>query len=238
MFNIEKKNYSQTSGSLWQYCKEIPAAGDNGDIVDFNGANATNLFNSKTKITGTTDDNGRIDNVEIMVPLKYLSNFWRTLEMPLINCEVELILTWSSNFVIIYTDVANQVPTFTITETNLYVPVVTLSTQDNAKLLPQLKSGFKRTISWNKYLPKPEFLAENANLNHLIASIFQGVNRRFGLAFEDDAQRTSNKRYYIPNTETKDYNVMIDGKNIFDQPVKNDNVTYENMHKKCYWSRR
>ena len=225
MFNIEKKNYSQTSGSLWQYCKEIPAVGDNGDIVDFNGANATNLFNSKTKITGTTDDNGRIDNVEIMVPLKYLSNFWRTLEMPLINCEVELILTWSSNFVIIYTDVANQVPTFTITETNLYVPVVTLSTQDNAKLLPQLKSGFKRTISWNKYLPKPEFLAENANLNHLIASVFQGVNRRFGLAFEDDAQRTSNKRYYIPNTEIKDYNVMIDGKNIFDQPVKNDNVT-------------
>ena len=92
--------------------------------------------------------------------------------MPLINCEVELILTWSSNFVIIYTDVANQVPTFTITETNLYVPVVTLSTQDNAKLLPQLKSSFKRTISWNKYLSKPELLAQNANLNHLIEPSF------------------------------------------------------------------
>ena len=73
-----------------------------------------------------------------MVPLKYLSNFWRTLEMPLINCEVELILNWSANCVIIYTNVANQVPTFTITETNLYVPVVTLSTQDKAKLLPKL----------------------------------------------------------------------------------------------------
>ena len=84
--------------------------------------------------------------------------------MPLINCEIELILDWSANCVI-YTDVANQDPTFTITETNLYVPVVTLSTQDNAKLLPQLKSGFKRTISWNKYLPKPELLAQNANLN-------------------------------------------------------------------------
>ena len=82
-----------------------------------------------------------------MVPLKYLSNFWRTLEMPLINCEVELILTWSSGCVIIYTDGSNQAPTFAITETNLYVPVVTLSTQDNAKLLPQLKSGSKRTIS-------------------------------------------------------------------------------------------
>ena len=82
-----------------------------------------------------------------MVPLKYLSNFWRTTEMPLINCEVNLILTLSANFVIIYTKVANQGATFRITETNLYVPVVTLSTQDNAKLLPQLKSGFKRTVS-------------------------------------------------------------------------------------------
>ena len=77
-----------------------------------------------------------------MVPLKYFSNFWRTLEMPSVNCEIELILIWSGNCVIIYTDVNDQVPTFTIRETNLYVPVVTLSTQDNAKLLPQLKSGF------------------------------------------------------------------------------------------------
>ena len=158
---------------------------------------------------------------EIIVPLKYISNFWRTFEVPLINCEVNLILTWSANCVLIYTNVANQNPTFEITETKLYVPVVTLSTQDNAKLLPQLKSGFKRKISWNKYLAKPELLAQNANLNHLIEPSFQGVNRLFVLAFENDAQRTSNKRYYIPNVEIKDYNVMIDGKNLFDQPVKN-----------------
>ena len=190
MYNLieYRNNYSKTSGSLWQYCKEIPAVNNAGDIVDFNGANATDSFNFKTKITGQTADNnnngniaGRVD-VEIMVPLKYLSNFWRTLEMPLINCEVELILDWSANCVIIYTDVANQNPTFTITETNLYVPVVTLSTQDNAKLLPQLKSGFKRTISWNKYLAKPELLAQNVNLNHLIEPSFQGVNRLFVLA--------------------------------------------------------
>ena len=167
---------------------------NNSNIVDFDGANATDSFNFKTKITGHTNNDGIIDNVEIMVPLKYLSNFWRTLEMPLINCKVELILTWSANCVIIYINVANQVPTFTITETNLYVPVVTLSTQDNAKLLPQLKSGFKRTISWNKYLAKPELLAQNANLNHLIEPSFQGVNRLFVLAFENDAQRTSNKK--------------------------------------------
>ena len=76
--------------------------------------------------------------------------------MLLINCEVELILTWYVNCVIISTNVANENPTFAITERNLYVLVVILSTQDNAKLLPQLKSGFKRTISWNKYLAKPE----------------------------------------------------------------------------------
>ena len=94
-----------------------------------------------------------------------------------------------------------------------------LSTQDNSKLLPQLKNGLKRTISWNKYLVKPELLAWNANLNHLIEPSFQGVNRLFVLAFEDDAQ--SRKRYYIPNVEIKDCNVMTDGKNIFDQPINN-----------------
>ena len=90
-----------------------------------------------------------------------MENSWNAL----INCEIELILTWSRNCVILSTDIDDQIPTFTITETNLYVPVVTLSTQDNSKLLLQLKSGFKRTISWNKYLAKPELLAKNANLN-------------------------------------------------------------------------
>ena len=167
MYNLKEysDNYLKTSGGLWQYCQEITAVNNDGNIVDFNGANATDSFNFKTKITGQTNNDGRI-NVEIMVPLKYLGNFWRTLEIPLIDCEVELILTCSAGCVIIYTDVANQIPIFTITETNLYVPVVTLSTQDNAKLLPQLKSDFKRTISWNKYLPKPELLAWNTNLSH------------------------------------------------------------------------
>ena len=125
-----------------KYCKEIPAVDNNGDIVDFKGANATDSFNFETKITGQTDNNRKI-NVELMVPLKYLSNFWRTHEMPLINCEVELILTRSANCVIIYTDISNQDHAFELDETNLYVPVVTLSTQDNAKLLPQLKSVLK-----------------------------------------------------------------------------------------------
>ena len=151
--------------------------------------------------------------------------------MPLINCEVELILDWSANCIITSISVANQVPTFTITETNLYVPVVTLSTQDNSKLLPQLKNGFKRTITWNKYLAKPELLAQNANLNYLIEPSFQGVNRPFVLAFKDNAQRICNKKYHLPHLEIKDYNVMIDEKNFFDQPIKDDKVTYDNIRK-------
>ena len=137
-------------------------------------------------------------------------------------------MTWSVYCVIVYTNVANQGATFTITETKLYVPVITLSTQDNEKLLPQLKSGLKRTINWNIYLSKPELLAQNSNL---FEPCFQGVNRLFVLAFEDDAQRTSNEKYYLPNVEIKDYNVMIDRKNFFDQPIKNDKITYDSIRK-------
>ena len=109
--------------------------------------------------------------------------------------------------------------------------MVTLSTQDNAKLLQQLKSGFKRVINWNKYLPKPKLLAQNPNLNHLVEPSFHGVNRLFVLVFENDTQRTSTKGYYLPNVEIKDYNVMINGENLFDQPIKNNKVTYENIRK-------
>ena len=139
---------------------------------------------------------------------------------------VRLILFWLGlQTVILYTNVPNQIPTFTIptfTETKAYVPVVTLSIQDNAKLLPQLKSDFKRTLNWNKYMAKPELLRRNPNLNHLVEPSFQAVNRRFALAFEKDAQRKSSKIYYLPNVKIKDYNGMIDGETFFDRPMKNN----------------
>ena len=127
-----------------------------------------------------------------------------------------MILSWSRNCVIVSSNDANQNATFPITDTKLYVPVVTLSTQYNAKLLQQLKSGFKRVINSNKYLSKPELLAQNPNLNHLVEPNFQGVYRLFVLAFENDDQRTSSKGYYLPNVEIKDYNIMINGENVFD----------------------
>ena len=220
MYNLIEyiDNYAKTSGSLRQYFRDEPD--DNTEDSE--------SFKSKIKITGKTPRDDNEKDVEIMVPLKYLNNFWRTLEMPLINCEVNLILTWSSTCV---TTNYNGAGTFAITDAKLYVPVVTLSTQENNKFLQQLKSGFKRVINWNKYLSKRELLAQNPNLHHLIEPNFQGVNRLFVLAFENDDDRTSSDEYYLPTIEIKEYNIMINGENVFDQPIKNNKVTYENIRK-------
>ena len=133
MYNLIKysDNYSKTSGKSWQFYKD--------DLND-NLANSES-FKSKVKITEKTPNNGNTKDIEIIVPLKYLSSFWRTLEMPLINCEVNLILTLSKDCVITNSTGEGK---FAITETKLYVPVVTLSTKDNEKLLQRLKSDFKK----------------------------------------------------------------------------------------------
>ena len=117
-------DYSKTSGILFQYSRDVPVLDNNGATIDFTEANITDLFNLKVKLTGQTGDNGT-KNVEIMVPLKYLSNFWIILEMPLINCEITLDLNWSGNCVKVVTNIANQGATFSITDAKLYVPVVT-----------------------------------------------------------------------------------------------------------------
>ena len=143
-------------------------------------------FKSKVKITGNTPNNGNTKDVHITVRLKYLSNFWRTFEMPLINCEVNLILTWSKDCVITNSTGDRK---FAITETKLYVPVVTLSTKDSEKLLQQLKSGFKKAISWNKYESNIKTFTQNRYLNYLINPSFQGANRLHVLAFENENGR-------------------------------------------------
>ena len=148
--------------------------------------------------------------------------------MPLINCEVSLILTWPPSCVITN---SNGEGKFKITDTNLYVPVVTLSAGDNEKLLQQLTSRFKRVINWNKYLSRPALLAQNPNLNYLIDPSFQWVNRLSVLEFGNDAQRKVHSGYYLQNVEIKNYNVMINRVNFFDQPIKDNKVTYENIIK-------
>ena len=174
-----------------------------------------NFLEYKTSITGSTYnadakinnvEGNEIDNpaydanksgtekVEIVVPLKYLSNFWRTLDMRLINCETELVLTWFKNCVItrmekrVITntrrDNSPTSATFQITDTKLYVPVVTLLTENDKKLLEQLKSGFKRTIKLNKNRSQITVQNNNNNLNYLIDPTFTKVNRLFVLSFE------------------------------------------------------
>ena len=166
-----------------------------------------------------------------MVPLKYLSNFWRTLELLLINCQIALQLTCSKKSILAADYVANQVPKFKMTGTKFYVPVVTLSTQENINLLKQLEAGFERTINWNKYHSKKSSQAQNRYLNVLIDPIFQGVNRLSVLSFEGDDGRKSCKKYVLPTAEIKYYNVVIDGRNLFNQPIKNDLKTYDNIRK-------
>ena len=170
-------NYSKISGPLWQYYRDKR----NANLVD------SESLKSKIKIAGTTPADGNTKDVKIAVPLRYLSNFWTTLEITLINFEINLILTWSSTYAI--TNSTGAV-TFTITDTKLYVPVVTLLTQDSVKLLDQLKSEFKRTINWNKLSVKSFDRKTKPILDYLVDPSFQGVNRLFLLSFEGNAYQT------------------------------------------------
>ena len=184
-------NYLERSGSLWKYYIDKSIAA----IVNSESSK------SKLKITGKTPANSNTKDVEIAVPLKYQRNFCRTLEMPLIKCEVNLILTWSAYCVI---SSGTGTTKFDTTDTKLYVPLVTSSTEDNAKLLQQLKSLFKRTSNWNKYQSKVSVETSNQYLDWLIDPSFQGANRLFVLPFENSTGRAASKEYYLPKVEIKD----------------------------------
>ena len=145
-------NYSKKIWSIFQYCWGVMVVDNKGDVTDFTEAIVIDSFNLKEKLTGQTGDNGT-KNVEIMVPLKNMSDLWRTLGMVLVNCEVTLDLSWSESYVLVATNEA-QATKFSTADKKLYLPAVTLSTQDNAKVLERLKSGFKRKIDWNKYQTK------------------------------------------------------------------------------------
>ena len=136
--------------------------------------------------------------------------------MPLVNCETDLILTWSKKCVI---SSATGKIKLAITYLKLYVLDVTLSTEDNIKPFKQLESGFTRTINWNKYQSKLTEKTQDRFFNYLIDPTFQGGNR---LSFENRTDRTVHTRYYISKVEIKDYNIMKDGRNFFDQPIKNE----------------
>ena len=189
MYNLLEysKNYRKTTGSLWNYYRDEPS-----NPLSSNSES----FKYKTSITGKTpENNDLLTNVKLVIPLKYLSNFWRSLNIPLTNCEVELILTWSKNCVLADMTTRNAqdgnpaivAPSgakFKITDTKLYVPVVILSKENDTKLLEQSKSGFKRTIKWNKYRSQKTIQPQSNNLNSLIDPSFINFNRLFVLPFQ------------------------------------------------------
>ena len=151
MYNLLEysDNCQDSAGSLYQFKRDEPPD-DNANV-----ANNTTSLVYKSKLISRTDDNN-VNNVKLVVPLKYVSNFFRSLELPLVNCKIDLELTWHKDCVISSANAAaGQVVSFMITNTKLYVPVVTLSTKDNTNLTKQLNEGFKRTIYWNQYVSKP-----------------------------------------------------------------------------------
>ena len=208
------------------------------------------MYKSKL-ISGT--DNNNVNNVKLVVPLKYISNFFRSLEMLLVNCKIDLELTWHKDYLISSVNAAaGQVVSFMITNTKLYVPVVTLSTKDNNNLTKQLNDGFKRTIYWNQYVSKP-FTEQETNKTGItrlaLDAAFQGVNRLFVLALEDtradeaaDAPaprnlvanrviRNSYRKYFVPRVDITSFNVLTDGRNFYDEPINDSIRKYDEIRK-------
>ena len=181
--------------------------------------------------------------VEITVPLKHLGNFWNSLNMPLISCEVPLNLSWYETCVITSMEKrlvraaqggnpavyggSLESAAFKIKDCKLHVPVVTLSSENDKIHLEQLKTGFKRTIKWSKRRSEMSNQTKINNLNYLTDPTFTNVNRLFVLTFENEDDRTSFPKYYTPKVEIKDFNVLTDGKPCFEIPVKNKEEAYE-----------
>ena len=250
MYNLLEysKNYKKTTGSLWNYYRDEPSSTIGDNNITHSILNSESFdYKANFMENGVTHNNLTKNDVKVVVTLKHLSNFWRHLDIPLINCEVELILTWFKNCVLIDKSSreanygANPVvyeidnpenATFKITDVKLFVPVATLSKKYDIQLLEQLKSGFKRTIKWNKYRSQMSIQPQNNNLNYLIDPTFTSVNRLFVLSFprnNNTDSRYSFSNYYLPKVKVNDFNVLIDGKSFFDLPVKNDEEAYEKI---------
>ena len=225
-------NYQDSSATLYQYKRDEPPE-DNA--IDDLTANSSSSFKYKISLLGDENVVGSIVrlNVKVVVPLKYLSNFCRSLEMPLINCKIKLNLAWKKECVL-STDAGNAV--FIINDTKIYVPVVTLPKEDNKDFIEQQNKGFQRSIYWNEY--KTKEINENADANVFkyinLDPSFQGVNRLFVTAYNSaNGQPTRNgqRKYYLPRIDLNKYNVIIDGRNFYDNPIESDIEKYRELKK-------
>ena len=233
MYNLIEysDNYQDSSATLYQYKRDEPP----DDIDDNLATNNSSSFKYKVNLLGNpvVDNNVATLNVKVVVLLKHLSNFFRSLEMPLINCKIRLNLTWKKECVLLSND-GDAV--FIINDTKLYVPVVTLSKEDNKDFIEQQNKGFQRSIYWNEY--KTKEINEDAGANVFkyinLDPSFQGVNRLFVMAYNRaNVQPTRNgqQKYYLRKNDLNKYNVIIDGRNFYDNPIESDIEKYRELKK-------
>ena len=238
MYNLIEysDNYQDSSATLYQYKRDEPPEDD--AVADLTADNFSSfkykikLLGNVTEVVGNAAGVKRL-NVKIVVPLKYLNNFFRSLEMPLINCKIKLNLTWKKECVLL-TGVGEAV--FIITDTKLYVPVVTLSKEGNKDFIEQQNKGFQRSIYWNEY--KAKEINENGDANVFkyinLDPSFESVNRLFVMAHNranGQPTRNGRRKYYLPRTDLEKYNVIIDGRNFYDNPIESDIEKYRELKK-------
>ena len=238
MYNLIEysDNYQDSSATLYQYKRDEPPEAD--AVADLTANNSDSL-KYKIKLLGNVNEVAGDDacvrrlNVKVVVPLIYLSKFFRSLEMPLINCKIKLNLTWKKEYVL-STGAGEAV--FIINDAKLYVPVVTLSKEDNKDFIEQQNKGFQRSVYWNEY--KTKEINEDADANVFkyinLDPSFQGVNRLFVMAYNRvDGQPTRNgeRKYYLPRISLNKYNVIIDGRNFYDNPTESDIEKYRELKK-------
>ena len=234
MYNVIEysDNYQDSLATLYQYKRDEPP--DDEAVAELTADNSSSL-KYKISLLGNpvvANNIARI-NVRVVVPSKYLSNFFRSLEMPLINCKIKLNLKWKKECVL-STDDGNAV--FIINDTNLYVPVVTLSKEDNKDFIEQQNKGFQRSIYWNEY--KTKAINENVDANVFkyinLDPSFQGVNRLFVMAYNranGQPTRNGQQKYYLPRIDLEKYNIIIDGRNLYDNPIESDIENYRELKK-------
>ena len=225
-------NYQDSSATLYQYKRDEPP--EDNAIDDLTTGNSSS-FKYKVSLLGNpvVADNIARRSVKVAVPLKYLSNLFRSLEMPLINCKIKLNLTWKKECVLSTGD-GNAV--LIINGTKMYVPVVTLSKEDNKDFIQQQNKGFQRSIYWNEY--KTKEINENVDTNVFkyinLDFSFQGVNRLFVMAYNranDQPTRNGKQKYYLPRIDLEKYNVIIDERNFYDNPIESDIEKYRELKK-------
>ena len=233
MYNLIEysDNYQDSSATLYQYKRDEPPDDINNNLT----VNNSSSFKYKVNLLGDPAVNNNVAtlNVTVVVPLKYLSNFFRSLEMPLVNCKIKLKLTWKKEC-LLSSNHGNAV--FIINDTKLYVSVVTLSKEDNKDFIDQKNKCFQRSIYWNEY--KTKEINEDADANVFkyinLDPSFLGVNRLFVMAYNranGQPTRNGQQKYYLPRIDLEKYNVIIDGRNFYDNPIERDIEKYRELKK-------